>query len=719
MYGKGKFSQSYANLQEYSTRFQHFVSSYREIQKLNAASRDSGSSGAKYGLTKLSDMSQSEFKEIHLSDEKVSKAPKSYNKNWNHGREMSDTLRYDMDPGNSTHHKDRSGGNKANVNLYINIRTKRVALPMTVDWRTKGIIGPVRNQGLCGACWAFSTVGVIEAMSAIETGKLETLSVQEVIDCAKLGNKGCAGGDICLLLDWLLTSSTGVGIDKEYPLSLTNGVCKANKTTAGVKVASFTCDDFVGSENKILEALAIHGPVAVAVNALTWQHYLGGVIQFHCSGSPADLNHAVELVGYDLTAEVPYYIAKNSWGKDFGNGGYIYLAIGSNICGLANEVATVVVIPTSCSVDVPTPYQLITEMVKLIVEDFGVHQEKKVKKFTWTLANGFSLSAISYGAIVQAIKVPDRYGIRKDVVLGFDDLDSYVSRNTPYLGAAVGRCANRIGHASFEIDGNTYGLAKNVAKEHHLHGGLVGFDKMVWESTVDQSKVIFSYLSKDGEEGYPGDLLTNITYEVTDDGCFHVEFIATTTKKTVVNLTNHSYFNLAGHDAGSEELYNHLVYINADRITETNSDSIPTGNFINVQGTPFDFTKEKRLGDSMSGNLFDDNFCVNLGKEDLTLVSRVTHSLSGRVLEVYSDQPGVQFYTANFLPLPSEEALVGKDSVGYRRHGAFCLETQKYPDAVHHKNFPSAILVPGQIYRHRVMYKFSDKGTVEPVVASA
>ncbi|XP_075981888.1 galactose mutarotase-like [Anticarsia gemmatalis] len=362
-------------------------------------------------------------------------------------------------------------------------------------------------------------------------------------------------------------------------------------------------------------------------------------------------------------------------------------------------------------------------MVNLTVEDFGFHQEKVVKKFTWSLPTGFSLTAISYGAIIQSVKVPDRYGIVKDVVLGFDDLESYVSRNTPYLGAAVGRCANRIANATFDIDGKTYGLAKNIAENHHLHGGLVGFDKVVWETTVDQNKVIFSYFSKDGEEGYPGDLVVNLTYEVTEDANLYMDFIATTTKKTVVNLTNHSYFNMAGHDAGSEELYNHLTLINADFITETDSNSIPTGKLLNVKGTAYDFTTEKRLGDLLSGNLYDDNYCVNLGgknPETLIFVARMTHPSSLRMLEIYSNQPGVQFYTANFLPLPSDEALVGKQYVGYRKHGAFCFETQNYPDAVHHSNFPSAILIPGQVYKHKVLYRFSvDKTRSDPTVISA
>ncbi|XP_052749750.1 cathepsin O-like [Galleria mellonella] len=328
-----KFNKSYKNnLTEYKIRFGHFVASVREIDELNALSRGSDEYRALYGLTKLSDMSKSEYKNIHLSDERILKSPEAYGKSW---REAIAKLIYYRD-------KSRHKGQRFH-DTPVYERKKRALLPLQVDWRSKGVIGPVRNQGLCGACWAFSTIGTVEAMAAIKNGKLETLSVQEAIDCAGMGNSGCAGGDICLLLDWLMLSNTPVELDKEYPLRLASGTCSVKKNGTGVRIASFTCDEFVGAEDKILQALATHGPVTVAVNALTWQNYLGGVIQYHCSGSALDLNHAVELVGYDLSAEVPYYIAKNSWGQDFGLDGYLHLAIGSNICGLANEVATVAV----------------------------------------------------------------------------------------------------------------------------------------------------------------------------------------------------------------------------------------------------------------------------------------------------------------------------------------------------------------------------------------
>ncbi|XP_061717200.1 galactose mutarotase isoform X1 [Cydia pomonella] len=359
-------------------------------------------------------------------------------------------------------------------------------------------------------------------------------------------------------------------------------------------------------------------------------------------------------------------------------------------------------------------------MVRLVEEQSTPFKKETVRRFTWHSASGVSVTVISYGAIIQSVKVPDKNGEIADIALGFDDVDSYVQRNVPYFGATVGRCANRIARAQFEIDGVEYKLAKNIG-ENHLHGGIVGFDKANWHTTVDGNKVIFSYLSADGEEGYPGDLVTSVTYELTDDDRFHVDFQSMATKKTVVNLTNHSYFNLAGHDGGAQELMNHVVALFADKITETDENSIPTGRLTKVGGTPFDLRTPKRLGDIISKNpkLFDDNFCITtFGKEDLHYISRVVQPPSGRYLEVYSDQPGVQLYTSYFLPAPTDAALIGKGGVGYRRHGAFCLETKKYPDAVHHEKFSSPILKPGDVYRHRVVYEFGSESASEPTVVS-
>ncbi|XP_050682879.1 galactose mutarotase-like isoform X2 [Leptidea sinapis] len=306
------------------------------------------------------------------------------------------------------------------------------------------------------------------------------------------------------------------------------------------------------------------------------------------------------------------------------------------------------------------------------------------------------------------VVVPDRDGNISDVVLGFDDLDSYVNRNVKNFGGVIGRCTNRIAEGTFQIDGVTHRLTKN-RDGHHVHGGNLAFDKVNWSSSVDGNKVIFSRLSKDGEEGYPGELLTNIIYEVRDDNTWCIEYLASTTAKTIVNLTNHSYFNLAGHETGAEELYNHIVAMNCDKILEVRSDWIPTGRLLPVAGSAFDLRTPRRLGDIIEDSdiLFHHNFCVSRsGNNGLNFISRVTHPATGRYLDVYSDQPSLLFYNANFFPKRDEPGLPGKDGAMYRRHAGMCLEAQNYVDAVHHPMFPTVILKPGDIYKQKTEYRF-------------
>ncbi|XP_050682874.1 galactose mutarotase-like [Leptidea sinapis] len=348
-------------------------------------------------------------------------------------------------------------------------------------------------------------------------------------------------------------------------------------------------------------------------------------------------------------------------------------------------------------------------MVYLTEQEFGVWNDEVVKKYTWRTDSGFSLSAISFGAVVQNIFVPDRDGNLSDVVLGFDDLDSYVNRNTDNFGCVVGRVANRIADGTFQLDGRTYSLARNWRGIHHLHGGTTGFDKVNWNSVVSGNKVIFSRVSKDGEEGYPGDLLINITYEVTDEDTWCIEYRGVTTEKTLVNLTNHSYFNLAGHETGAQELYNHIININADKMLETRKDWIPTGKLIPIAGTPLDLFTPKRLGDfiELSKILFHHNFCVAThSNKEINFISRVVHPASGRFMEVYSDQPSITFYTGNFLPSDDLPAIPGKYGVSYSRHSGLCLEAQKCIDAIHHPNFPSIVLKPGEVYTQKTEYRF-------------
>ncbi|KAJ8728730.1 hypothetical protein PYW07_006426 [Mythimna separata] len=671
------FNKSY-NDEEYIRRFENFKASLKEIDRLNKLENNTV-----FGLTKFSDMSKKEFADrMLLKPGTISTCQPS--------------------------ERDCSGeptGVESGLLSSIKYGEK---INSSFDWRKQaGVVKPVLNQRLCQGCWAFSIVGVLESMSAIQLGDYTSRSIEELIDCS-FRNNGCYNGSVILAMNFICEQKLEFVTAEEYPLTLSmDKTCKLPTTGYSgrrVKYFKHMCHVDAG---RMVELVATHGPLVVAVDAYNWANYIGGVITRACSAGVA--NHVVQIVGYkgynasDAETPEPYYIVRNSWGLDWGEQGYVKIAIKDNVFGDR---------PPS-RVDVSTLISCVAEMVSLVVEDFGVYKEKPVKRFTWRTTGGSEIAVISYGAIVQSIKIPDKLGVKADLVLGFDDLDGYVNCNTPYLGATIGRCANRIGNATFEIDGKTYNVAKNQGKDH-LHGGIIGFDKVVWDHTIVGSKVVFSYFSKDMEEGYPGDLVTTVTYEVTDDNKLLVDFKASTTKKTVVNLTNHSYFNLAGHDGGAEELYKHYVYINADKITKTDSSSIPTGGFSAVQNTPFDFTVQKKLGDAMAGggNLFDDNFCIEtLGKQVLTLAASVTHPPSGRLLEIHTDQPGVQFYTANSLPAPTESALIGKNGVGYRRHGAFCLETQTYPDAVHHSNFPTAILVPGELYLHRVVYKF---GVINP-----
>ncbi|CAH1984836.1 unnamed protein product [Acanthoscelides obtectus] len=351
-----------------------------------------------------------------------------------------------------------------------------------------------------------------------------------------------------------------------------------------------------------------------------------------------------------------------------------------------------------------------SEKVSLTEDVFGEFKDsygsvKKVRRFTWKNQNGMSVQVMTYGGYITSMKVPDSSGHIDDIVLGFNTFEEYLQPDNRFMGATVGRVANRIANAKMTVEGVEYKLAANNGP-NHIHGGTKGFDKVLWEPHVDGSKLTLSYLSKDMEEGYPGDVLTHVTFELTNENEFKIEYKATTSKPTPINLTNHSYFNLAGDDKGANELYKHVVSLNADKITEA-VDGIPTGNLPMVCGTPFDLRVPKTLGDiihkvpNTAG--FDHNFCVTKGsKQEETFVARVTHSATGRALEVYSNQPGVQFYTSNFLP--EGDSLRGKNGF-IKKHFAFCLETQKFPDSVNHKHFPNTIVYPGEEYYHTTTFK--------------
>ncbi|CAH1119122.1 unnamed protein product [Phaedon cochleariae] len=357
-------------------------------------------------------------------------------------------------------------------------------------------------------------------------------------------------------------------------------------------------------------------------------------------------------------------------------------------------------------------------------DHFGLFTDKttgetsSVRRFTWRNSNGVCVQVITYGATITSIKLPGKNGEIDDIVMGFKDMEGYLNRLNPYFGATVGRVANRVGYARITIDDITYNVTANLG-QHQLHGGLKGFDKVNWNYYVKDTKVVLSYLSVDLEEGYPGDVLVNVSFELSNSNEFLVDFKATTTKPTFVNLTNHSYFNLAGHNKGAEELYKHVIAINADHTTDVDENSIPSGKILPVRGTIFDLRTPKVLGDVIHKipgyDGYDHNFCVNKATDqEMTFVASAVHPPSGRALEVYSNQPGVQFYCSNSIPEDPKkyrgdpaklERLVGKDGA-YYKHGAFCFETQNWPDAVNHTDFPPAVLYPGKEYHHKVVYKF-------------
>lgn len=334
-------------------------------------------------------------------------------------------------------------------------------------------------------------------------------------------------------------------------------------------------------------------------------------------------------------------------------------------------------------------------------DDFGVtEQGSPVKRFTCQNSKGLEVSVISLGATVTAIKVPGADGSLVDVVAGYDNVKDYES-NVVYFGTTVGRVANRIAKGRFQIGDQHYQLAINN-EPNHLHGGPNGFHKQIWSASVEGEVLSLTYVSADGEENYPGQVTAHVTYRVTADNALEWVISASTDKATPVNMTNHSYFNLAGHTAPN--VYDHTIEIMADHFTPKDGTHIPTGEIASVSGTVFDLRTSKLIGDHVNNvpnDLgYDHNFCVR-SSGDKALAARVKHEGSGRVLEVYTNQPGVQFYTANYV-----DNLCGKEGAVYGKHSSLCLETQIYPDAVNQPNFPKVILQPGEKYENRTSFKF-------------
>ncbi len=346
-------------------------------------------------------------------------------------------------------------------------------------------------------------------------------------------------------------------------------------------------------------------------------------------------------------------------------------------------------------------------------KSFGTQDGRPVTLYTLTNANGVEIDTMNYGGIITAIRVPDRKGQFADVVLGHEKLEGYIP-NPPYIGAIVGRYANRIANATFTLDGKAYNLPKNDGP-NTLHGGSdKTLNKVVWDGEAKgKSGVSYTYLSKDGDDGFPGNLKLRVTYTLTDRNELVIDYEATTDKATPINLSQHSYFNLAGQGTG--DILNHELTLNADRFTPVDKNLIPTGELRPVKGTPLDFSTSTKIGarieDSYDqivlGHGYDHNWIINrkAGDNGLVLAARMYEPTSGRVLEVSTTQPGVQFYSGNFL----DGTVTGKQGNVYRRRYGFCLETQHFPDSPNHPDFPTTILKPGETFKSKTVFKFSTK----------
>lgn len=340
---------------------------------------------------------------------------------------------------------------------------------------------------------------------------------------------------------------------------------------------------------------------------------------------------------------------------------------------------------------------------KVTKADWGETDGKKVYLYTLTNNNGVEVKITNYGGIITSWLAPGKNGEKANIVLGFDSLSTYLAGH-PYFGALIGRYGNRIGKGIFKIDTATYKLATNN-DENHLHGGNKGFDKVVWDAKEGDStaSLTLTYLSKDGEEGYPGNLNVTVVYTLTDDNELLIDYTATTDKATVVNLTSHSYFNLTG-DA-SNNILGHSLQVNADRYTPVDAGLIPTGELKEVKGTPFDFLTPHTIGERIAAvdGGYDHNFVLSRKGADLELVATLSDSASGRKLEVFTTEPGLQFYSGNFL----DGKLKSPDGKAINKHAALCLETQHYPDSPNKPAFPTTLLKPGETYHTVTKYKTS------------
>lgn len=345
--------------------------------------------------------------------------------------------------------------------------------------------------------------------------------------------------------------------------------------------------------------------------------------------------------------------------------------------------------------------------------DFGKTEDgQSVDLYTLTNRNGLVAKVTNFGATLTEMHVPDRAGKDADVVLGFDNVKQYEGKDNPYFGATAGRVANRIAKGKFTLNGKEYTLAVNNGP-NHLHGGIKSFNKKVWKAAPKEGPngpaVTFTYVSPDGEEGYPGTLTTDVTYTLTNENELRIDYKSTTDKPTVVNLTNHSYWNLHGAGSG-QDILDHVLMLNADNYTPVDATLIPTGEIASVKGTPYDFTSPKPIGRDIGKttgdpNGYDHNYVLNGKSGEMKLCAKVNDPDTGRTMEVWTTEPGVQLYTGNFL----NGTVTGVGGKPYKKHDAFCLETQHFPDSINHPKFPTTVLNPGQAYTSTTVHKFGVK----------
>ncbi len=332
---------------------------------------------------------------------------------------------------------------------------------------------------------------------------------------------------------------------------------------------------------------------------------------------------------------------------------------------------------------------------------------ERVDEYTLVSGSGVSVDILTWGGIIRAIRTPDKHGIVADIALGYDSLSAY-EKHHPYFGTITGRFANRIAKGLFTLDGVTYRLATNN-EPNHLHGGVNGFDRKNWRATAstsaDAATLMLSAVSPDGDEGYPGEVRTLVRYSLARDNSLRIEYEATSSKPTPLNLTNHTYFNLAGHDTGT--VNEQQITINAESFLPVDATLIPTGVRQSVSSSPFDFRKPRAIGSRIKdvGIGYDHTFILESSSSGIRRAAMVSDPISGRALEVLTTQPGVQFYTGNYL----NEDKSGKGGASYKQHSGFCLETQGFPDAVNQPSFPSCVLRPGEKYNHTTIFRFFTK----------